>query len=96
MWVVLDIRWPTFISMILTSRYLSALELQNLALSLTRIWQNGEIYNGWKAYGQAKSAQLLGTRGLANRLKAKGIAVLAAHPGGIGILILPYNKNRLN
>ncbi|CAI6331429.1 unnamed protein product [Periconia digitata] len=44
-------------------------------------YSNGESYNGWKAYGQAKSAQLLGTRGLANRLKGKGIAVLVAHPG---------------
>lgn len=39
-------------------------------------------YNGWKAYGQAKSAQLLGTRGLANRLKGQDIAVIIAHPGG--------------
>jgi len=44
-------------------------------------FKNGESYNGWKAYGQAKSAQLLGTRGLASRLKGKGIAVLVAHPG---------------
>ncbi|KAF2875358.1 hypothetical protein BDV95DRAFT_315729 [Massariosphaeria phaeospora] len=44
-------------------------------------FQNGENYNGWKAYGQAKSAQLLGTRGLANRLKGKNITVLIAHPG---------------
>ncbi|KAF2865368.1 hypothetical protein BDV95DRAFT_507228 [Massariosphaeria phaeospora] len=45
-------------------------------------FQNGEKYNGWKGYGQAKSAQLLGTRGLANRLKGKDVAVLIAHPGG--------------
>ncbi|PVH97060.1 NAD(P)-binding protein [Periconia macrospinosa] len=44
-------------------------------------YSNGQSYNGWKAYGQAKSAQILGTRGLANRLKGKGIAVLVAHPG---------------
>ncbi|KAH7387012.1 hypothetical protein DE146DRAFT_792067 [Phaeosphaeria sp. MPI-PUGE-AT-0046c] len=44
-------------------------------------FSNGDTYNGWKAYGQAKSAQLLGTRGLANRLKGKDIAVLVAHPG---------------
>ncbi|KAF2830346.1 NAD(P)-binding protein [Ophiobolus disseminans] len=44
-------------------------------------FSNGKTYNGWKAYGQAKSAQLLGTRGLANRVKGKGIAVLIAHPG---------------
>jgi len=44
-------------------------------------FKNGELYNGWKAYGQSKSAQLLGTRGLANRLKGNGITVLIAHPG---------------
>ncbi|KAK3197387.1 hypothetical protein GRF29_216g19550 [Pseudopithomyces chartarum] len=44
-------------------------------------FKNGLEYNGWKAYGQAKSAQLLGTRGLANRLKGQDIAVIIAHPG---------------
>lgn len=49
--------------------------------------QDGETYNGWKAYGQAKSAQLLGTRGLANRLKGKDVAVLVAHPGGMSSIV---------
>jgi NAD(P)-dependent dehydrogenase (short-subunit alcohol dehydrogenase family) len=44
-------------------------------------FNDGADYNGWKAYGQAKSAQILGTRGLANKLEGKKIAVLVAHPG---------------
>ncbi|CAG8962043.1 hypothetical protein HYFRA_00005085 [Hymenoscyphus fraxineus] len=44
-------------------------------------YENGKMYNGWRAYGQAKSAQLLGTQALAKRLRGKGIPVLIAHPG---------------
>lgn len=44
-------------------------------------FSDGETYNGWKAYAQAKAAQLLRTRALANHLKGKDVAVLIAHPG---------------
>ncbi|KAF2818649.1 NAD(P)-binding protein [Ophiobolus disseminans] len=40
-------------------------------------------YNGWIAYGQAKSANILFSVGLNERLKAKGIVSLAVHPGSI-------------
>ena len=59
--------------------------------SFINMLKNGSTYNGWKAYGQAKSAQLLGTRGLANRLKGKKIAVLIAHPGGTSLQSLQFS-----
>jgi NAD(P)-dependent dehydrogenase (short-subunit alcohol dehydrogenase family) len=60
--------------------WLVYLDLKYLT-NLTQNPQNSTSYNGWKAYGQSKSAQLLGTRGLANRVKDKNITVLIAHPG---------------
>lgn len=38
-------------------------------------------YNGWIAYGQAKTANILFSIGLNQRLKEKGIASYAVHPG---------------
>ncbi|PSN60108.1 hypothetical protein BS50DRAFT_656366 [Corynespora cassiicola Philippines] len=43
----------------------------------------GASCNGWKAYSQTKSAQLLGTRAWTLRLKDRGIAVLIAHLGSM-------------
>ncbi|CRG88392.1 hypothetical protein PISL3812_05422 [Talaromyces islandicus] len=43
--------------------------------------QDGKEYNGWKAYGQAKSSLYLFTWNLAEKLRVKGIPVLAVHPG---------------
>lgn len=40
-------------------------------------------YNKWKAYGQAKSANALLSRGLYLREAAQGITANAVHPGGI-------------
>jgi NAD(P)-dependent dehydrogenase (short-subunit alcohol dehydrogenase family) len=38
-------------------------------------------YNGWVAYGQAKSANILFSIGLNERLREKGVATYAVHPG---------------
>jgi NAD(P)-dependent dehydrogenase (short-subunit alcohol dehydrogenase family) len=38
-------------------------------------------YNGWIAYGQAKTANILFSVGLNERLKTKGVASYAVHPG---------------
>jgi NAD(P)-dependent dehydrogenase (short-subunit alcohol dehydrogenase family) len=38
-------------------------------------------YNGWVAYGQAKTANILFSIGLNERLREKGIASYAVHPG---------------
>jgi NAD(P)-dependent dehydrogenase (short-subunit alcohol dehydrogenase family) len=38
-------------------------------------------YNGWVAYGQAKTANILFSLGLNERLKEKGIMSYAVHPG---------------
>jgi NAD(P)-dependent dehydrogenase (short-subunit alcohol dehydrogenase family) len=38
-------------------------------------------YNGWVAYGQAKTANILFSIGLNKRLKGKGVTSYAVHPG---------------
>ena len=38
-------------------------------------------YNGWVAYGQAKTANILFSIGLNERLKSKGVMSYAVHPG---------------
>jgi NAD(P)-dependent dehydrogenase (short-subunit alcohol dehydrogenase family) len=38
-------------------------------------------YNGWVAYGQAKTANILFSIALNERLKGKGVASYAVHPG---------------
>ncbi|MBN2387311.1 MAG: SDR family oxidoreductase [Anaerolineales bacterium] len=43
--------------------------------------QGEKGYNGWKAYGQSKLANLLFTYELARRLEGTGVTVNALHPG---------------
>lgn len=43
--------------------------------------KEGKTYNGWLAYGQAKSANILFSVGLNERLKNKRIVGYAVHPG---------------
>jgi NAD(P)-dependent dehydrogenase (short-subunit alcohol dehydrogenase family) len=38
-------------------------------------------YNGWVAYGQAKTANILFSIGLNERLRGEGVASYAVHPG---------------
>ncbi|EMR86468.1 putative short-chain dehydrogenase protein [Botrytis cinerea BcDW1] len=45
-------------------------------------FKDGETYNPWIAYGQAKTAMLLFNLALDKRLKQKGITALICHPGG--------------
>jgi NAD(P)-dependent dehydrogenase (short-subunit alcohol dehydrogenase family) len=44
--------------------------------------QNGKNYNQWAAYGQAKTANMLFSLSLADRLKNKRISSFSLHPGG--------------
>lgn len=41
----------------------------------------GKAYDPWTAYGQAKTAQILFSYGVTNRLKQKGVVSFACHPG---------------
>ncbi|KAH8668629.1 hypothetical protein BX600DRAFT_435154 [Xylariales sp. PMI_506] len=46
-------------------------------------FRDGEAYNEWSAYGQAKTANLLFALGLANRLGRKGLVAASLHPGSV-------------
>jgi NAD(P)-dependent dehydrogenase (short-subunit alcohol dehydrogenase family) len=45
--------------------------------------QNEREYKGLKVYGQSKTANILFTRELAQRLEGRGVAVNAVHPGAV-------------
>ena len=42
---------------------------------------DGKAYEPWTAYGQAKTAQILFTHGVTDRLKQQGVVSFACHPG---------------
>ena len=44
-------------------------------------FSGGAEYDHWTGYGQAKTAQILFTHGLAGRLKDRGVTSFACHPG---------------
>lgn len=44
-------------------------------------FSGGKTYDPWSGYGQAKTAQILFTHGLTNRLKQRGVISFACHPG---------------
>ncbi|RYP70404.1 hypothetical protein DL771_005525 [Monosporascus sp. 5C6A] len=44
-------------------------------------FSGGKSYDLWTGYGQAKTANILFTFGLAKRLKERGVTSFAAHPG---------------
>ncbi|RYP02259.1 hypothetical protein DL764_005866 [Monosporascus ibericus] len=44
-------------------------------------FSRGKTYDPWTGYGQAKTANILFTFGLAKRLKERGVTSFAAHPG---------------
>lgn len=46
-------------------------------------FSNGAEYDGWSGYGQAKTANILFSVALADKLRDKKIASFAVHPGGI-------------
>ncbi|PYH63795.1 short-chain dehydrogenase [Aspergillus vadensis CBS 113365] len=51
-------------------------------------YSNGKEYDPWTGYGQAKTANILFTYGLTQRLRHKGIAAIAVHPGYNGDTML--------
>ncbi|BCS03050.1 putative secondary metabolism biosynthetic enzyme [Aspergillus luchuensis] len=44
-------------------------------------YSDGKEYDPWTGYGQSKTANILFTYGLTHRLRHKGIAAIAVHPG---------------
>jgi NAD(P)-dependent dehydrogenase (short-subunit alcohol dehydrogenase family) len=46
-------------------------------------FMNGEEYDKWRAYGQAKTANTLYAWSLAEKLGSKGVQAYSLHPGGI-------------
>ncbi|KAL9030778.1 MAG: hypothetical protein Q9196_001128 [Gyalolechia fulgens] len=57
-------------------------------------WDNGKTYDRWRAYGQAKSANMLFALELARRLGKKGngegLVSLSLHPGVVGSNLVRY------
>ena len=56
-------------------------ELITVGSGLTKVLQNGKIYNPWLAYGQSKTANILFGVSLTAKLKGKRISSFAVHPG---------------
>ncbi|RPD58287.1 short-chain dehydrogenase [Lentinus tigrinus ALCF2SS1-7] len=46
-------------------------------------FQDGKVYNMWRAYGQSKTALMLFSVELAHRLGSKGFRTFSIHPGAI-------------
>jgi NAD(P)-dependent dehydrogenase (short-subunit alcohol dehydrogenase family) len=46
-------------------------------------FDNGKAYDPWLAYGQSKTANILFTAALAEKLKEKGLLSFAVHPGTV-------------
>jgi NAD(P)-dependent dehydrogenase (short-subunit alcohol dehydrogenase family) len=44
-------------------------------------FQDGEVYDAWEAYGQSKTAVLLFSKSLAEKLGARGLRAYSLHPG---------------
>ncbi|TFK86007.1 NAD(P)-binding protein [Polyporus arcularius HHB13444] len=59
-------------------------------------FQGGKTYDKWRAYGQAKTANILFTVGLAQRLGSKGLKAFSLHPGGIITNLGRYMTDRDN
>ncbi|KAI0104691.1 WW domain-containing oxidoreductase [Nemania sp. FL0031] len=47
-------------------------------------FDNGSTYNPWRAYGQSKTANMLFTLSLAEKLGSRGLQSYSLHPGVIG------------
>ncbi|KAI0881590.1 retinol dehydrogenase 13 [Annulohypoxylon maeteangense] len=46
-------------------------------------FSGGAVYDGWSAYGQSKTANILFSVDLARRLAGRGVRAYSLHPGGI-------------
>ncbi|TLD19781.1 hypothetical protein PspLS_09530 [Pyricularia sp. CBS 133598] len=46
-------------------------------------FEDGKIYNQWRAYGQSKTANMLFSLSLARKLGGRGLVTNSLHPGGI-------------
>lgn len=53
-------------------------------LDFTDLMYERRKYNGWRAYGDSKLANILFTRELARRLEGTGVVTHAVHPGVVG------------
>lgn len=48
-------------------------------------FNNGKAYDPWAAYGQSKTANILFSVSLAEKLASRGILAFAVHPGSIAV-----------
>jgi NAD(P)-dependent dehydrogenase (short-subunit alcohol dehydrogenase family) len=59
------------------------LELRKVGLQTDSAKQDGKTYHTWGAYAQSKTANVLFSAALAEKLKIKGIQSYSVHPGGM-------------
>ncbi|KAH7095286.1 hypothetical protein FB567DRAFT_25629 [Paraphoma chrysanthemicola] len=53
-------------------------------------FQDGKVYNQWAAYGQSKTANILFSRALAEKLGGNGLRAFSLHPGvAVGTSLAP-------
>ena len=59
------------------------MRVTELTLYSSGILQDGKAYHKWRAYGQSKTANILFSVELAERLGPKGLKSFSVHPGGV-------------
>ena len=68
---------------ILVSKLVSLLSLSPWAWNMADVGQDGKCYDKWQAYGQSKTANMLFTVSLAEKLGGKGVESFSLYPGRI-------------
>jgi NAD(P)-dependent dehydrogenase (short-subunit alcohol dehydrogenase family) len=59
-------------------------------------FQDGKVYDDWAAYGQSKTANILFSKALAEKLGAKGLRAYSLHPGvALGTSLSPVSLKYL-
>lgn len=82
-----DIRWDDLGFQV---GCLTPLSLAGYIAEYEHTHQDGKAYHKWRAYGQSKTANILFSVELAQRLGSKGLKSFSVHPGGIATNLARY------
>ena len=84
---------PRIVSVSSHGHRLSAMRWPDIGFSVSSYWltfaeifnksKDGKLYNGWRAYGQTKTANILMATALAMKLGPRGLTAVSLHPGVI-------------